>query len=509
MATRPNPLRLQVFLPAFLLILATIAISFIDNDAFIKITTAAKDFMLAKFGWLFSITGLVSLLMVVAVYVSPLGNVKIGGKEAKPMMGFFAVTSIVLCTTIAAGILFWGTAEPLYHYAYPPSSLGIPAKSPESAQFALETLYLHWTFIPYAIYFVPTAVFAFAYYNMKRPFSIGSQAAPMFDKINQNGINLSADIIILFAISFAMASSFATSVVNVGSGLNHVFGIDNGKGLWTVLTILGTVAFVISAGTGLFKGIKYLSQINAYVYIVIVLAMLLMGPTIEVISSGTEAFGSFVSNIFSKALFTGAIAGDGWAKDWTIFYWSNWMAWAPITGIFLARLAYGYTLRQVILINFILPSLFSMIWMTILGGTALHFQMSGTVDLLTILNEQGYGAATYAVLEQFNLATILSVVYLFAVFISFVTATDSAVSAMASVSTKGISDAHQEAPLYVKVLWGGMVGAVSLIFISSLGIDGIKMLSYLGGLPALALGIVAVMSLMAMIKRYKELDKLN
>ncbi|MGY0398670.1 MAG: BCCT family transporter [Ostreibacterium sp.] len=192
-----------------------------------------------------------------------------------------------------------------------------------------------------------------------------------------------------------------------------------------------------------------------------------------------------------------------------MFYWSNWMAWAPITAIFLARLSYGYTLRQVILINFVLPSFFSMIWMTILGGSALYFQINGTVDLLSILNEKGYGAMTYAVLDQFNLSTVLSVVYLFAVFISFVTATDSAVSAMASVSTQGIADSRQEAPLYVKVLWGGMVGAVSLIFISSLGIDGIKMLSYLGGLSGLALGILAIMSLIAMIKRFKQLDKVS
>ncbi|MGY0398896.1 MAG: BCCT family transporter [Ostreibacterium sp.] len=266
MANQSKSLRLQVFLPTFLLILLTIVISFVDNEAFISMTTAAKSFMLAKFGWLFSITGLVSLLMVIAVYVSPLGALKIGGKDAKPMMGFFAVTSIVLCTTIAAGILFWGTAEPLYHYAYPPASLGIEPKSPDAARFALETLFLHWTFIPYAIYFVQTAVFAFAYYNMKRPFSIGSQVSPLLNTVKQKKIDLSADIVILFAITFAMASSFATSVVNVGSGLNYVFGIENSKGLWAVLTLLGTIAFVISAGTGLFKGIKYLSQINAYVY---------------------------------------------------------------------------------------------------------------------------------------------------------------------------------------------------------------------------------------------------
>lgn len=503
---KKSKIRYNIFLPSFILIICTIIFSMLDNTKFIEITTYAKDMMITKFGWLFSITGIICLLCIVLAYFSPLGNIKIGGKNASPFMKKSSCVFIILCTTIAAGILFWGTSEPIYHLSSPPESLGIKPFSPQAAKYAMETMYLHWTFMPYAFYTVPAIVFAFAYYNMKRPFSIGSQISPLLKNRKQDKFDMIVDIVILFAISFAIASSFATSIMNVGGGLNELLNIPNDKTLWIIIAIIGTIAFIISSGSGLFKGIKILSNINIYIYFIILLVLLILGPSTYMLSGGTEAFGGFLTNLFDKALFTGAFAGDPWPKDWTTFYWSNWMAWAPVTAIFLARLCYGYTLKEVIVINFVLPSLFSTAWMTILSGIAINFQMNGVIDLVSIINEKGYGSATYAILQQFPLSNVLIAIYIFAVFISFVTATDSTVNAMASISTSGISDGEDEAPLIIKILWGSIVGVVSIIFISSLGIDGIKMLSYLGGIPALFLGILSVLSLFVIIKKHKELD---
>lgn len=502
-------IRYNVFLPSFILIICTILFSIADNNMFVEITTYAKNMMISQFGWLFSITGIVCLISIIAAYFSPIGNIKIGGESAHPLMKKSSCVFIILCTTIAAGILFWGTSEPIYHLASPPASLGIEPLSPQAAKYAMETMYLHWTFMPYAFYTVPAIVFAFAYYNMKRPFSIGSQISPLLKNRDQRKFDTIVDVIILFAISFAIASSFATSIMNVGGGLNELLNIANNKTLWIIIAVVGTIAFVASSGSGLFKGIKILSNINVYIYVIILLVLLLLGPSTYMLSSGTEAFGGFLTNLFDKALFTGSFANDPWPKDWTTFYWSNWMAWAPVTAIFLARLCYGYTLKEVIVINFVLPSLFSTAWMTILSGISINFQMNGVIDLVSIINEKGYGAATYAILEQFPFSKVLIAIYIFAVFISFVTATDSTVNAMASISTSGISDGEEEAPLSIKVLWGFVVGAVAIIFISSLGIDGIKMLSYLGGMPALFLGILSVVSLFVIIKSHKDLDKTN
>ncbi len=503
---KSNSIRPLVFFPAFILLVLAIILNFTSPEAFLRVTTAAKDFMTVQCGWMFSWAGVLCVVTVIGAYFSPLGKVKIGGPDAKPLLKKSSWFAVTLCTTIAAGILFWGTAEPIWHLAYPPASLGIEPMSPAAAKFAMETLYLHWTFIPYAFYAVPTIVFAFAYYNMKRPFSVGSQISPIVGKRDQSKLDMGIDAVILFAVAAGISASFGTAVMNMGGGINALLGIDNNKALWIVITIIGTIAFIISSGTGLMKGIRILSDINVYIYYVILGALVLLGPTVYMFSSGTEAFGGFLSGMFDKALFTGTLAGDSWATGWTTFYWSNWMAWAPVTAVFLARIAYGYTVKEVITMNFLIPSAFSAVWMTILGGSAINFQMTGKVDILAIMNEQGSAAAGYAVLGQLPLSGLLIGIYLLAVIISFITATDSTTNAMASICTTGITEGAQEAPLYLKVTWGVTVGAIALIFIATLGIDGIKMLSYLGGFPALFLGILSIISLVFIMGNPNKFD---
>lgn len=495
-----------VFFPAFILLILTIVLNFVNYEAFLSITTLAKDFMVIDMGWVFSIVGVMCVIVIVLAYFSPLGDVRLGGKNAKPMLKKSSWFAITLCTTIAAGILFWGTAEPMWHLAYPPESLGIDPMSPEAAKFAMETMFLHWTFIPYGIYAVPTIVFAFAYYNMRRSFSVGSQMSPLISDHHQKKINGIIDAIVLFTVAAGISSSFGTAVMNMGGGLNALFGMDNNKTLWIMITIIGTIAFIISSGTGLMKGIRVLSDVNVYLYYVIIAALLVFGPFTYFSSLGTEAFGGFIDNFFSKALFTGAASGDSWASGWTMFYWSNWMAWAPVSAVFLARIAYGYKIKEVIMMNFIIPSIFSTVWMTILSGTTINYQLTGKVDVIAKMNEQGSAAAAYTVLGELPFSGLIIGIYLIAVMISFITATDSTTNAMASICTSGIKNGSQEAPLLIKVVWGIIIGAVSLIFIATLGIDGIKMLSYLGGFPALFLGILSIVSLLLMMKKSDKYD---
>jgi len=498
-----------VFFPAFILLGLTILLNFVNYDAFIEITTKAKDFMVIDMGWLFSISGALCLVAVIFAYFSPLGEVKLGGPEAKPLLKKSSWFAVTLCTTIAAGILFWGTAEPIWHLAYPPESLGIEPMSPEAAIYAMETMYLHWTFIPYAIYSVPTIVFAFAYYNMNRSFSVGSQLAPLVSVNNQNKMNNTIDAVVLFTVATGISASFGTAIMNMGGGLNALFGLSNDKLLWVVITIIGTAAFVISSGTGLMKGIRILSDVNMYIYYVIIFMLLVLGPTVYVFGLGTEAFGGFLDNVFTKAMFTGAAAGDTWASGWTMFYWSNWMAWAPVSAVFLARISYGYKIKEVVMMNFVVPSLFSVLWMTILSGTTINFQMTGKVDVLAKMNAEGSAAAAYAVLGEFPFSGFMIALYLVAVLISFVTATDSTTNAMASISTSGMNDGSQEAPLLIKVVWGITVGAVALVFITALGIDGIKMMSYLGGFPALFLGFFSLIALVVIMTKPWKFDVYN
>lgn len=499
-------IRTLVFWPSFLLLLFSLVLNFASKESFTQLVTNANNWLIANFGWGFSMTGFIALITVIVAYLSPLGKIRLGGPDAKPVItksNWFAIT---LCTTLAAGLLFWGTAEPMYHIAYPPESLGIEPFSPEAAKFAMETLFLHWTFEPYALYTVPTIVFAFAYYNMRKPFSIGSQVAPLVGNRDSRKLEIFIDAICLFGIGAGMAASFGTSIMNMGGAINSITGLPSGPTAWLIITVIGVATFVISSSTGLMKGIRILSDINMKVYYVIIAFVFIAGPTAYVLNLGTEAFGGFLTGFFNKSLFTGAAAGDQWPQWWTTFYWANWMAWAPVTAVFLARISYGYTIRELIEMNFILPAIFSAVWMTIFGGTAIYMQMNGVVDLVNVLNTIGAEGVGYAVLKQLPLSGIIIPFFLFIVFITFVTAADSTTNAMAALSSTGITPENPEAPTFMKSIWGISVGALAWIMISLLGINGIKMLSNLGGFPAAFLEIGAAISIFFLIKNPARFD---
>lgn len=501
-------LRHSVFWPPFLLLVAAAVLSFTNKEAFIKMATDANNWLLANVGWLFSFGGLLMLITVVGVYFSPLGKVKIGGNNAKPLLKLRNWIAITLCTTIAAGVTFWGFIEPIYHLTAPPESLGIKANSAEAAVFSMSTMYLHWTVTPYAIYCVPALMFAFAYYNMRKPFSLSSTLAPLFGDRVSGGWGKTVDALCLYTLALGMAAAMGTTILNLAGGVNYLTNLPSNPTMWAVIAAVVMITFVISASSGLMKGIRILSDINMKVYIVVIVFLFIAGPTAFIVNLGAESFGNFLSNFFEKSLFTGAAAGDQWPQWWTVFYWANWFAWAAITALFLGRISYGYSVRAFILVNFGLPSVFGAIWMTIFGGTSIHQQITEG-KLGDILTNSGPESVLYAVLSDLPLSSLLIPFYLFIVFISFVTAADSNISAMGGISATGITPESPEPDFKIKVVWGVAVGTISWIMISFAKIDGIKMLSNLGGVPALLLCLLIVAALIKVARAPEKYDVSN
>jgi len=193
-------LKHTVFWPPFLILIASVSYSLIDSEGFTQNATALNSFLLDKFGWLYSISTLSFFAIVIWIYFSPIGKVRIGGKTAKPLLTKWRWFTITLCTTIATGILFWGTSEPLYHLHTPPAGLGIQPNSIESMRFAMSTLFMHWTLIPYGIYTAAGLLFALVYYNLKRPFSLGSMLYPIFGERVEGGIGKTIDAVCLYSL---------------------------------------------------------------------------------------------------------------------------------------------------------------------------------------------------------------------------------------------------------------------------------------------------------------------
>lgn len=504
-------IRPLVFWPPFALLAVAVLFSFFDLPGFLATTSAINSWILTHFSWLFSISALTLLLTLVWVYFSPIANIRLGGDNAKPLLTRWRWFSITLCTTIATGILFWGTAEPMFHLHAPPQSMAIEAASPEAARFALATLFLHWSFIPYAIYTVPALTFALVYYNLQRPFSLGSALSPALGSWVQGRAGQVVDAVALYALVAGMSASLGAGILTLSGGLDSLFGFGSGHYLRAAVAAAIVATFVISAVSGLHRGISRLSNINIKLFFGYCLFVFLFGPTLYILEIGVESFGNFLSNFFARSLFVGGVTDDPWPKSWTVFNWANWYAWAPVTAMFLGKIARGYTVREFIQMNLLLPALFACAWMSVFGGSALFMDMTEGGTLHQILQNQGPEAIIYAMFDRLPLAGLTAAVFVFIAFLSYVTAADSNTEAMSQLCTR--TDLNQPAlnenravRLRLKFAWGISIGIVAWVMVSFVNIDGIKMMSNLGGLPAMFIIIGINLSLIRLVRRKVDLQ---
>jgi choline-glycine betaine transporter len=338
------------FWPPVILFVVACIYNFTDKDGFNKMINNANSWLMGNFAWAFCLGVLFMLGVVVYIMISKFGDVRIGGRDAAPMLDDVRYFSITLTSIIAIGILFWATSEPLYHYSAPPISLHITPDSPEAAVFAMSTLFVHWGFLPLAIYAVPSIMFAFAFYNMRKPYTLASTLTPIFGNKVLGKWSQVIDATCMYALIAGMAASLGTGVLSIAGGLKYLTGIQTGAFLWAMVDIAVVATFVISSITGLFNGIKKLSEINFGVFIALAIFVFVCGPTFFMLNLGVESFANHIQTFFTKASFTGAAAGDPWAGGWTIFYWCNWLAWAPVSGMFLGRISYGHTIRKALVV---------------------------------------------------------------------------------------------------------------------------------------------------------------
>lgn len=467
-----------------------------------SVTAAVNDFVIKKFGWLFSAGTTLMLITCIVVYFHPLGKRKIGGEQAQPFLGKWRWFSIVLCTTIATGIIFWGTAEPVYHLLEPPSFKNLEPNSAEAGRHALSTMFLHWSFTPYAIYAIPAVMFALAFYNHKRSFSLKSTLFPFLPENRGRILGAGIDSICLYALVAGMAASLGAGILTLSGGLESVFGFSPDS-LLIIITVVIVSAFILSAVSGLMRGIRILSDLNIRIFFLLALFVLFAGPTSSILEQAGRAFLSYLKNLPQDSIVSITHPDDPWPQSWTTFYWANWLAWAPITAMFLGRLGYGYTVRQFLTVNWILPSLFGIFWMSVFSGTVIHMQLTEVADLGALIEAAGPESVIYRLFDSLPLSTVLAAVFLFTAFLSYVTAADSNTEAMGGISSTGISPESPAPPVLIKIVWGLTIGIVAYIMVSLAGIDGIKMLSNLGGLPALFLIIAVNISLIYLMFRKK------
>ncbi|MEO1149607.1 MAG: BCCT family transporter [Pseudomonadota bacterium] len=489
-------IRPGVFWPPALFLVICVAASLIDFDRFLEASNNANRFILTHLDWLFTSASFAAVLVVVAVFLSPLGRIRIGGENSVPILSRWNWFAITLCTTIAVGILFWGTAEPIAHFTNPPAFSGAEPRSPAAAHFAFSATFLHWTMTPYALYAVTTLAFALSYHNHRQPYSLSAIIAVILgqtDRVKPHPLGAALDMMALFALVAGVAAALGAGVMTLTAGLTRVAGIDQSLISTLMVTAMIVLVFIASSLSGLQKGIRFLSDWNVRLFIALALFIFVAGPSLTVMRLGADGVLAYVTDFIPASLTLGDRSNDPWTKDWTVFFFANWLAWAPITALFLGRISVGYTVREFVLFNLVLPAFFSVIWMTILGGGAIEADRATGGGLATAYADIGPEAVIYGLFDTLPVPGIVTIIFLTTVFISFVTAMDSNTLSIAHLCLKSETPGRspENVSAQIKLFWGLLIGGLSFIMTATTGIDGVRVLSNLGGVPGLVILILS------------------
>ncbi|MCE9552084.1 MAG: BCCT family transporter [Planctomycetes bacterium] len=515
-----NKIKPLVFLPPFLICVAAILLSFRNPESFNQSINAASEWSSSSFGWLISLASFGMVVLCCVIYLSPFGRTVLGGPGAKRLLKPWQMFTVVLTTNIAAGILFWCAYEPTNYLSKPP--LGIVANSPEAAHFAISTIYLHWTFTPYCIPSVIGLMFAFAYYNMKRPFSLGAPLSPLLGRHGEGYVAQVIDAICLYALLAAIAAALAGAAMLLGSGINHVLATINHQpdsgpivvgapSSQMLAVIIGAimVASVAAAISGVTKGIRYIANVNTWFLIGFLALIFSLGPTRFILNFAVEGLGQFLGNYVEKILFTGAAHQDKFANTYTQMLLAAFFAWGPIMGVFLGRIAYGYTVRAFLFFNVALPALFTGTWMAIFCSAIVFSERAHPGVLAGLLDDKDPTRVLFAFLSQLPLTNFLIPILLITAFLSFVTTADGCTDTMSNISTKGISPDNPESSMSIKIIWGTAIAVLAWSMVADARLAGVRNLSNLGGYPALLLGLAAAASAIKVVANPARFDQFH
>jgi choline/carnitine/betaine transport len=446
------------------------------QDELTSVVGGALSWILTNLGWLFVLSTAAFLIFVVFLAVTPYGRIRLGKDDDRPEFRTVSWVAMMFSAGMGIGLMFFGVAEPISHLAAPPLGLAQPGTE-EAAARAMEYSYFHWALHPWALYAVVGLALGYFSFRKGMPNLISTVFRPLLGDRVDGPIGKAIDILAIFATMFGSATSLGLGALQINSGLDFVWGIPSSTGLAVTIIAVLTLLFVVSAVSGVERGVQWLSNFNMVAAVALLLFILLVGPTVFILGTLVEATGDYFGGLVGRSFRTGAFGGAEWLGSWTIFYWVWWMSWTPFVGTFLARISKGRTIREFVIGVLLIPSGVSFIWFAILGGAALNIQLSGQANLTDAVAEPE--VALFTLLEQFPLATLTSVLVIVLVGVFFVSGADAASIVMGMLTCRGIL----EPPRAVVAFWGVAMGGVAIVLLLAGGLETLQQAAIVAGAP--------------------------
>jgi len=438
------------------------------------LTDKAMSWVTGSFGWLFILTSGAFVVFSAYLALSRYGNIKLGPDDSVPEFSKFSWVSMMFATGMGIGLMFYGVAEPLFHLNDPPMGLAEPG-TPAAAHLAMEYSFFHWGFHPWAMYAVIGLSIGYFAYRKGHGCLVSGAFRPLLGNRVDRAPGKAIDVVAIFATLFGSATSLGLGALQITGGIDEVFGSGRDSKLLAVGVIAFlTACFVLSAVSGIERGVKWLSNANAAAAALLALFLFVVGPSIFILGTFTESLGGYLTNLpamsFRDGVFDAEVASP-WLSAWTIFYWAWWISWTPFVGMFIARISKGRTIREFVVYVILAPSLVSFVWFSILGGSAFDLQLNQGKDM-GALADAGLEGALFETLSSFPLATITSALAVFLIAIFFVTGADSASIVMGMLSQNGCEHPRRR----LTVFWGVATGAVAAVLLWAGGLKALQTL---------------------------------
>jgi choline/glycine/proline betaine transport protein len=464
-----------VFFVSAGLILAFALFGALTPELASRVFAEAQALIVADFGWFYIAAVAGFLVFVLFLMFSRYGDVKLGPDDSEPDYSYLSWFAMLFSAGMGIGLIFFGVAEPIQHYALPPVGEG---RTIESARQAMVLTFFHWGLHAWAIYIVVGLALAYFAFRRGLPLTIRSALYPLIGDRIYGPIGHAVDIFAVLGTMFGVATSLGLGVLQVNAGFSYLFGLPSNTLVQLVLILAITGMATLSVVMGLDRGVKRLSELNIILAGLMLAFVLTAGSTVFLLQAFIQNVGTYLSEVVQRTFRLYAYEPNPWLGNWTLFYWGWWIAWSPFVGMFIARISRGRTIRQFVSGVLLVPTLFTFLWMTVFGNTAIAIDLNGTASIAnTVANN--LPVALFETLEQLPLTVIVSGVATLLIITFFVTSADSGALVIDMIT----SGAAENPPVWQRVFWAVCAGGVAAVLLAAGGLEALQTAAIASALP--------------------------
>ena len=500
-AAPPPTIDKRVFLPTFFLVVLIGAALVVDPR---QAETLLKTLLKATtgyFGWLYLLFGGAGLIALAWLALGRYGRVKLGDADDEPEFSTPSWVAMMFTAGIGIGLCYWAFIEPIFYYRSPP--FGAAPGSSEAAEWAHMYGQFHWGMVPWIIYALPALPIAYSLYVRKQPFCrVSAASRGVLGRLSDGWVGAGVDIVVVIGIIGAAGTTLGFGLPLVSALISECFSLPDTLMLRLGILIMWTAVFSVSVYLGLEKGIRRLANLNAVLGVGFLLFVLMAGPTVFTLSLSTNSLGLLLDNLFRMSFWMDPIDKGGFPEDWTVFYWGWWIGYAPMVGLFVARISKGRTIRQVVLGEVIWGSLGCCAFFAVFGGYSLHAELNGIIGLVEIIGAEGNNvpAAIVALVNNLPGGVLTLLVFTALSVIFLATTLDSAAYVLASVSTRNLPGDGEPAR-WNRFAWAFALATVSMGLLSVGGLKAVQTSTVITALPLIPVLVIMQLSLFIWLRQ--------